>query len=45
MLRTGLLLNVNGLWEEAQLFPRLQEIIEKHPNHYSGTPVPTRDAH
>jgi hypothetical protein len=45
MIRTGLSLNLNGLWEGAQLFPRLQEIIKKYPNHYAGTPVPPREAH
>jgi hypothetical protein len=35
MMRSGMSLNVNGLWEEAQLFPRLWEIIKKYPNHYA----------
>lgn len=38
MIRTGLALNVNGIWEESQLFPKLQEIIKKHRSHFEGQP-------
>lgn len=39
MIRTGMALNVTGRWEEAQLFPRLQQIIAKHRKHFDGEPV------
>ena len=39
MVRTGMALNTNGLWEERQLFARLQNIINKHWNHFNGEPV------
>eukprot|EP00474_Spongospora_subterranea_P005517 CRZ05975.1 hypothetical protein [Spongospora subterranea] len=42
MIRCGLSLNINGLWEESQLFPVLQEIIKKYPEHYEGCPVGPR---
>lgn len=39
MIRTGMALNINGRWEETQLFPRLQQIIATHRNHFNGEPV------
>lgn len=38
MIIGGLSLNMNGVWERAQLnLPELQNIINKHPVDYSGT--------
>ena len=34
MIRTGMSLNVNGLWEEGQLTVDLQQIIAKHKVHF-----------
>ena len=39
MIRCGLALNTNGQWEERQLFPKLQNIIQRHRNHFEGAPV------
>ena len=39
MVRTGMALNTSGLWEERQLFPKSQNIINKHRNHFNGEPV------
>ena len=39
MIRTGMGLNLNGRWEECQLFSHLQEIVAKHRNHFNGLPV------
>lgn len=39
MIRTGLSLNLNGLWEEKQLFSELQNIIAKYRNHFVGAPI------
>ena len=39
MIRTGMALNLNGLWEEMQLFTDLQGIIAKHSNHFDGQPI------
>ena len=39
MIRTGLAANINGQWEERQLFPKLQEIIVKYRTHFDGAPV------
>lgn len=39
MIRTGMSLNLNGNWEERQLFTNLQGIIAKHRNHFNGEPV------
>lgn len=38
MKRVGLPLNVSGLWEKRQLFPRLQKIVKKYGNHAIGKP-------
>ena len=39
MMRTGMSLNLNGKWEESQLFLILQGIIAKHRNHFDGESV------
>ena len=39
MIRTGMALNINGLWEEKQLYPKLQEIIRRHRRHFNGEAV------
>lgn len=39
MILCGLALNVNGVWEETQLSPELQAIINKHRVHFDGVPV------
>lgn len=36
MILTGMALNTNGLWEEKQLTPELQRIIQKHRDHFDG---------
>ena len=40
MIRCGLSLNINGIWEISQLFPHLQEIIKENLDHFQGTSVP-----
>lgn len=45
IIRTGLTLNLNGLWEERQLFPRRQNIIIAwHRNHFDGEPFSSHHA-
>eukprot|EP00171_Calliarthron_tuberculosum_P003821 IDg3821t1 len=44
MVRTGMTLNLNGLWEEEQLFPNLQQIIARHRGHFNGDPVVLTDS-
>lgn len=39
MIMCGLALNTNGLWEEKQLTPKLQELIRKYRVHFNGEPV------
>ena len=39
MIRTGLALNINGQWEGRQLFPKLQEIVNKYRTYSAGAPV------
>lgn len=39
MIRIGMSLNVNGLWEESQLFDRLQVIVAKHCSDIDGAHV------
>lgn len=41
MIRCGMALNLNGLWEEQQLSPELQEIIAKYRDNFNGAPVTT----
>lgn len=36
MLKTGMSLNLNGHWEERQLFSYLLELIGKHRTHFDG---------
>lgn len=36
MIRTGIALNINGLWEEGQFSPKLQEIINRHRDYFDG---------
>ena len=43
MVRTGLSLNFNGEWEEAQLSHELREIVAKHRNVFEGTPINEAD--
>ena len=40
MIRSGLSLDVDGIWRIEQLFPHLQEIIHEHHRHFDGEPVP-----
>jgi DDE superfamily endonuclease len=40
MIRCGLSLNLNGIWEISQLFPHLQEIIKENLDYFNGLPVP-----
>lgn len=39
MIRCGMALNLNGIWEERQLSPELQNIINKYRDNFNGTPV------
>lgn len=41
IIRCGLGLNFNGLWEEMQLSPELQKIVQKYRDHFNGDPVTT----
>ena len=43
MVRTGLSLNFNGKWKEAQLSLELQEIVAKHRNVFEGAPINEAD--
>lgn len=43
MIRCGMALNLNGVWEERQLSPELQNIIKKYRENFNGTPVGTCD--
>ena len=36
MIRCGLALNINGIWETKQLFPHLQNIISKYSRNFAG---------
>ena len=36
MINCGLLLDVDGVWRSDQLFPHLQENVDKHPLHFGG---------
>ena len=40
MIRCGLALGIDGTWSVNQLFPHLQEIIEKHFSYFQGLEVP-----
>uniref|UniRef100_M4BHT5 Uncharacterized protein n=1 Tax=Hyaloperonospora arabidopsidis (strain Emoy2) TaxID=559515 RepID=M4BHT5_HYAAE len=40
MIRCGLGLDPDDEWQESQLFPELQMIINNHRAHFDGTPVP-----
>lgn len=39
MKRIRLALNVNGCWEESELFPKLHEIIDRFLVHFDALPV------
>ena len=39
MIGSGMGLNLNGQWEVRQLFPHLQNIVQKYPENFQGTPV------
>lgn len=41
MIRTGMSLNLNGLWEEGQLSDELQAIVAKYRSHFEGEKVIT----
>ena len=43
MIRYGLGLDLDGEWQDSQLFPELQMIIKNHRAHFDGTPVPEGD--
>ena len=43
MVRTGLSLNFNGKWEEAQLSRELQEIVAKHRDVFEGAAINEAD--
>ena len=36
MIMCGMSLNTNGVWEEKQLKPELQEIIKKHRAYFDN---------
>lgn len=40
MIRCGLALGLDGTWNINQLFPHLQDIIAKYPQHFEGLEVP-----
>lgn len=37
MIRCGLSLEIDGSWSPKQLFPHLQDIIQKYPDEFNGT--------
>lgn len=39
MIRCGMARNLNGIWEERQLFPHLQEIIKRYRSKFDGEEV------
>lgn len=39
LTRCGVALNLNGQWEERQLFPRLQEILKTYRKNFEGNTV------
>ena len=39
LIKTGMALNLNGQWEERQLFPKLQNIIRTHRSYFEGKEV------
>lgn len=39
MMGCGLALNLNGKWEEQQLFPHLQVIVRKYRDNFNGKAV------
>ena len=39
MIRTGMALNVNGNWEEGQLFDELRAIVAEYRCHLDSLPV------
>ena len=39
MIMNGMDLNTNGRWEESQLTPQLQAIIQKYRPHFEGESV------
>lgn len=41
LVRCGMALNYNGLWEERQLSPELQNIVKKYAENFNGQPVTT----
>lgn len=41
MIRCGLGLNINGLWEQEQLSPELQQIFKKYRENFNGAVVTT----
>lgn len=38
----GLARNLNGMWEEKQLFPKLQELMKRYREKFDGRPVADR---
>lgn len=40
MIWCGLSLDQDGVWKTEQLFPKLQQIIVEHQNHFEGEPMP-----
>lgn len=38
MIRCGLCLDLNGIWQVSQLYPHLQEIIRKYPDDFNNAP-------
>ena len=39
LIRCGMAMNINGLWEIRQLSPELQEIVGKYKNNFDGVKV------
>lgn len=43
MIRCGMALNVNDIWEEWQLSPQLQNIVAKYRDNFNRQPVTDHD--
>lgn len=39
MISCGLAKNLSNTWEIRHLFPKLQEIVTKHKNHFDREPI------
>ena len=43
MIRTGLSLNLNGIWDKNQLSKELRDSVAKNRNNFDGLPVHSGD--